>query len=103
MKLKTEIEQDCFDLFMDEDDFAERHLIDGKSIPCVIDEESLKQRQGSNELGIEEASMLLFTPVYWIPKKKVIGDGMMVDGKTCTVVAWNVNAGMNEIALKHNS
>ena len=102
IRLKSEIERDCQDVFMDEDDFAEKHLVDGHSIPCVIDDEQLKLRQGSNELGVEEGTMLLFTPVFWIKKKKPIGAGMMVDGKTYVVVSWNVNAGMNEIVLSHN-
>ena len=103
MNLKSEIERDCQNLFMDEDDFAEKHLVDHKSIPCVIDNDRLMDRQGSNELGVEEASLLIYTPVFWIPQKKNIDDVMMFDGKTYTAVSWNVNAGMNEIALKRNS
>lgn len=101
MNLKCEIKRDCQGLFMYEDDFAERHLVDGKAIPCIIDNEELKQRQGSNELGIEECSLLIFTPVYWLPDKKAIGDAITFDGKTYVVASWNVDLGMNEIALTH--
>lgn len=103
MKLKSEIEKDCCELYMDLDDFAEWHLFNGKKIPCVVDDESLKERQGTNELGIEEASLLIFTPVIWVQDKKKPGDIITYDGKTYVVVVWNVNAGMNEIALKRNS
>ena len=79
--------------------FGGTFIIDGKEVPCVRDEEELKTRQGTNDLGVTDSTLLLFTPVYYIRTRKEPGDTMMVNSKTYVIDDWKVNAGMNEIAL----
>ena len=101
MTLKDEIANDINFVFMALDDFAEEHLVDGKTIKCVIDNDSLKTRQGTAEIGIDESSLLLFAKVEDLPKKKK-GGLLNVDHKQYKIDDWKVNFGMVEIALSQN-
>ncbi len=101
MTFKDEIANDINFVFLALDDFAEEHLVDGKKILCVIDDEALKTRQGSAEIGIDECTLLLFAKVEDLPKKKK-GGLLNVDHKQYMIDDWKVNFGMAEIALHQN-
>ena len=101
MTLKDEIANDINLVFLALDDFAEEHLVDGKKILCVIDNDSLKTRQGTAEIGIDESTLLLFAKVEDLPKKKK-GGLLNVDHKQYMIDDWKVNFGMAEIALSQN-
>ena len=101
MALKDEIMNDINNVFLDFNDFAEEHIVNGKKILCVVDEDSLKTRQGSAEIGIDESTLLLFAKVTDLPKKK-IGGLLNVDNKQYMIDDWKVNFGMAEIVLHQN-
>ncbi len=101
MTLKDEIANDIDNVFLNLGDFAEIHLVDGKEILCVLDDESLKTRQGSAEIGIDESTLLLFAKVEDLPKKKQ-GGLLNIDHKMYMIDDWKVNFGMAEIALHQN-
>lgn len=101
MTLKDEIANDLNGVFLDIDEFAETHLVEGKEIKCVIDNDSLKNRQGSAEIGIDESTLLLFAQVEDLPKKQK-GGLLNVDHKEYMIDDWKVNFGMAEIVLSRN-
>ena len=101
MTLKDEMANDINLVFLALDDFAELHLIDGKEVFCVIDNDSLKTRQGTAEIGIDECSLLLFAKVDDLPEKKK-GGILIIDHKPYKIEDWKVNFGMAEIALSQN-
>lgn len=101
MTLKDEITNDINFVFLALDDFAEEHLVEGKTIKCVIDNDSLKTRQGTAEIGIDECTLLLFAKVDDLPEKKK-GGVLNVDHKIYKIEDWKVNFGMAEIALSQN-
>ncbi len=101
MTLKDEITIDIDDVFLNLGDFAEIHLVEGKEILCVLDDESLKTRQGSAEIGIDEGTLLLFAKAEDLPKKKK-GGLLKVDHKIYMIDDWKVNFGMAEIVLHQN-
>ena len=92
---------DINNVFLGLDDFAEEHLVDGKKILCVIDNDTLKTRQGTAEIGVDESTLLLFAKVEDLPKKKK-GGLLNVDHKQYMIDDWKVNFGMAEIALHQN-
>ncbi len=98
--LKDIIKHDIDHVFMNGEDFAELHIIDELEIPCVIDDETLKERQGTNELDVTDSTMLLFVPQKYLPKTKVKGEKMNIDGKIYTINTWTNNMGMAEITLQ---
>ena len=101
MTFKDEIANDIENVFLDIGEFAEEHLVDGKRILCVIDNDTLKTRQGSAEIGIDESTLLLFAKVEDLPKKKQ-GGLLNIDHKVYMIDDWKVNFGMAEIALHQN-
>ena len=101
MTLKDEITNDINNVFLGFEDFAELHLVDGKEILCVLDDEALKTRQGSAEIGIDEGTLLLFANIKDLPEKKKSGV-LNVDHKIYKVEDWKVNFGMAEIVLSQN-
>lgn len=101
MSLKGEIINDIDNVFLNFDDFAEEHIIEGKKVLCIYDEETLKTRQGSAEIGVDESTLLLFAKVEDLPKRKK-GGLLNVDHKEYMIDDWNVNFAMAEIALHRN-
>lgn len=101
MTFKEELLEDIDNIFLNLDEFGERHLVDGKTIICMLDDDSLKLRQGSNELSISDSSLLLFAKKSDLPRK-VVGDDILIDGKVYIVDDWKVNLGMAEVVLHRN-
>ena len=101
MSLKDEILNDIDTVFFFIEDFGEEHIIDGKPVICVFDDDALKIRSGSNELSVSESSMLLFAKVSDLPQK-VVGDELLLDGRIYIVDDWKVNLGVAEVALHQN-
>ena len=99
MSLKDEIAKDIDDIFLDLGDFAETHLVEGRNILCVMDDETLKTRQGSAEISVDESTLLLFAKESDLPIRRKILD---IDHKPYIVDDWKINAGMVEIALHQN-
>ena len=101
MTFKDEIANDINNVFLSEDEFAEMHLVEGKNIPCVLDDEALKTRQGSAEIGVDESTLLLFAHVNDLPKRKK-GGLLNIDHKEYMIDDWKVNFGMAEVVLHRN-
>ena len=101
MTLKDEINNDINNVFLGVNDFAEEHLVEGRKILCVLDNETLKTRQGSAEIGIDESTLLLFANINDLPKKQA-GGLLNVDHKEYMIDDWKVNFGMAEIVLHRN-
>lgn len=101
MTLKDEMTNDINLVFLAFDDFAELHLVEGKEVFCILDDEALKTRQGSAEIGIDESTLLLFAKVEDLPKRKK-GGLLNVDHKIYMIDDWKVNFGMAEITLHQN-
>jgi hypothetical protein len=99
MSLKEDILRDIDGTFMNEEDFCELHIVDGLEVPCIKDEEQLKNRQGTNELDVTDSNLLLFIPQKYLPKQKLKDEEMDVDGKIYRVNTWHNNCGIAEIAL----
>ena len=101
MSLKDEILNDINNVFLNLEDFAEEHIIDGKPVICMFDDDALKVRSGSNELSVSESTLLLFAKDSDLPRK-VVGDDLLIDGRIYVVDDWKVNLGIAEVALHQN-
>lgn len=99
MSLKDEILSDINDVFLNFEDFAEFHYVEGQNILCVLDDEALKTRQGTAEIGIDESTLLLFAKVEDLPEKRKL---LNIDNKEYIVDDWKENFSMAEIALHQN-
>lgn len=101
MTFQEEMLLDVESVFLTLGEFAELHHVEGKEIICVFDDEALKTRQGTAEIGIDESTLLLFAKVEDLPEKKR-GGLLNIDGKEYMIDDWKVNQGMAEIALHQN-
>lgn len=101
MTFKELLIADIDNVFLNFEEYGEEHIIDGKQVICVFDEDKLTERQGSNELAVSDSSILLFAKQDDLPRRKVNGDKLVIDGKVYEVDDWKVNFGMAEVVLSH--
>lgn len=101
MSFKDDILNDINNVFFSFEDFGEEHIIDGKPVICIFDDDALKIRSGSNELSVSESTLLLFAKVSDLPRK-VVGDELLIDGRIYIVDDWKVNLSVAEVALHQN-
>ena len=59
MTFKEQIQQDLDTVFLNLDEFAELHRVEGKQIPVVVDNDQLVKLKQGQILGLVEADMLL--------------------------------------------
>lgn len=101
MSFKDELLKDIDNIFLNLEDFGETHIIDGKSVVCMLDDDALKMRQGSNDLSVSESSLLLFAKESDLPRKAA-GDTVTINGRIYIIDDWKVNLGVAEIVLHQN-
>jgi hypothetical protein len=99
--LKDEIARDIDSVFMDLDEFAELHVIEGSEIPVVIAPDEQIELAGGAALGLGENSITLYARTQDLPKRKRSGSVLSLDGKECTIVKWSEHMGMSVIVLDH--
>lgn len=81
------------------DTFGKPHRVEGKTIVAIFDEHALKERQGGAELGVAESSLMLFAKVEDLPKQRIPGSNLNIDGVEYIVDDWSPEDGMARIAL----
>ncbi len=101
MSFKDELLKDIDNIFLNLEEFGETHIIDGKSVVCMLDDDALKMRQGSNDLSVSESSLLLFAKESDLPRKAT-GDTVTINGRIYIIDDWKVNLGVAEIVLHQN-
>ncbi len=101
MTLKDEILADINNVFLSEDDFGGKHIVNHKEIICMFDDDKLTERQGSNELAVSDSSALLFANSSDLPTRMPNGSRIEIDGKIYVIDDWKENLGMSEIVLHH--
>lgn len=57
-------------VFLNLAEFGEEHKVDGKTITVVLDDNALKERQGGQELGVAESSLMLYAAVEDLPPRR---------------------------------
>ena len=96
---KAMVARDRQGVFLNLAEFGEEHRIEGKTIPAVLDENALKQRQGGQEFGVAESSLQLYAAVEDLPARRPAGEGLNVDGREYIINDWSEDMGMATIAL----
>ena len=99
MTFKEMLESDIKNVFLNIDELGSLHLIEGKEIICIFDDEALRERQAGAELGVSESSILIFANTDDLPCKKGAGEHLLVDHQEYLVDAWDENMGITQIAL----
>jgi len=98
---KNQIEKDL-QTFINFNEFGEEHVIEGKKIIIVLDDDKLIERQSGAELGITGSTLLFYAKTKDLPKKKAFGLSLMVDGREYLVDSWTETAGIAQVVLSKN-
>ena len=81
---KGQLEKDIFNVFFNNDEFSDYHLVDGKSMHVLFDEYELKKNDTSDKVateGIYLDQLLIFVPVDEFGPKPRTGRSIGLDGK----------------------
>ena len=99
MTLAEQILADNESVFLELDDFAETHRIDGKELNISVDSDRLDQMKQNGNLAVDGADFMFFVRSREI-KKVNPGSFINFDGKECKVIYWTENKGIASVALQ---
>lgn len=102
MSFKELIQKDLDAVFLNLDEFAELHRVEGKQIPVVVDNDQLIKLKQGQILGLVEADMLLMGKETDFPDDIEPGSLLNVDGREYIVTNSGKDMGLVEVALSQN-
>lgn len=105
MSFKDQIKQDLSDIFLNLDEFADLHRIEGKEVPVVIDSDIMAKlsKIGDNRIhGMDEADMVLMGKASDLPENLDPGRLLNLDGREVIVVTTTSEMGLVQIAVRQN-
>ncbi len=101
-KFKDLIAADIGNVFMNPDEFAEPHTVDGVSMVVTVDNDRLKERSKKEYDGLSVGELLFFAPAAAFTKRPVQDRPMNFDGRAMIVFDVREDLGMLEIILNQN-
>lgn len=105
MSFKDQIKQDLSDIFLNLDEFADLHRIEGKEVPVVIDSDIMAKlsKIGDNRIhGMDEADMIIMGKASDLPENLDPGRLLNLDGREVIVVTTSSEMGLVQIAVRQN-
>lgn len=105
MSFKDQIKQDLSDVFLNLDEFADIHRLEGKEVPVVIDSDMLEKlsKIGDNRIhGMDEADMVIMGKASDLPENLDPGRLLNLDGREVIVVTTTSEMGLVQIAVRQN-
>lgn len=102
MSFKEQIQKDLDAVFLNLEDFAELHRVEGVKIAVVVDSDRLNKLKQGHILGLVEADMLLMGKKADFPANLEPGRLLNVDGREMIVENSGENMGLVEVALRQN-
>ena len=105
MSFKDQIKQDLSDIFLNLDEFADLHRIEGKEVPVVSDSDIMAKlsKIGDNRIhGMDEADMVIMGKASDLPENLDPGRLLNLDGREVIVVTTTSEMGLVQIAVRQN-
>ena len=105
MSFKDQIKQDLSDVFLNLDEFADLHRIEGNEVTVVIDSDIMTKlsKIGDNRIhGMDEADMVIMGKASDLPGNLDPGRLLNVDGREVIVVTTTSEMGLVQIAVRQN-
>lgn len=105
MSFKDQIKQDLSDVFLNLDEFADLHRIEGKEVPVVIDSDIMAKlsKIGDNRIhGMDEADMVIMGKASDLPENLDPGRLLNLDSREVIVVTTTSEMGLVQIAVRQN-
>lgn len=101
MSFKTQFIKDL-SIVMNDDEFAETHIIDGQAINCIVDNDRLIDRSKKEYDGISVGEILIFLKVEDMNKAPREGNLILFDNRQMQVFSVREDMGMYEVILTQN-
>ena len=102
MSFKEQIRKDLNTVFLNLNEFAELHRVEGAEIAIVVDNDQLNKLKQGQILGLIEADMLLMGQASDFPADLEPGRLLNVDGRELIVANSGKDMGLVEVALRQN-
>ena len=102
MSFKEQIQKDLDAVFLNLNEFAEHHRVEGVQIAVVVDSDQLNNLKQGQILGLIEADMLLMGRESDFPPNLEPGRLLNVDGRELIVENAGKAMGLVEVALRQN-
>jgi hypothetical protein len=105
VSFRDQIKQDLSDVFLNLDEFADLHRIEGKEVPVVIDSDIMAKlsKIGDNRIhGMDEADMVIMGKASDLPENLDPGRLLNLDGREVIVVTTTSEMGLVQIAVRQN-
>lgn len=102
MSFKETIQADLSSIFFNLDEFAELHIIDGKEMKVIVDEDMLKERQIKAAEGVYTGTLLFHVEKSTFGEKPAVGQRLRFDNRVFTVNDFQDSDGMYTITLEGN-
>ncbi|MBR1625593.1 MAG: hypothetical protein IJ681_00445 [Bacteroidales bacterium] len=100
MSFNDDVIADINNVYMNVDEFGSPHSIEGgEPIICVFDDEALRERLSGQDIGVAQATILLFAKTAALPPKKPVGSHFNIDGAEYLIDDWSEDMGVSQIAL----
>lgn len=102
---KDVLKDDVNNTFMNLDEFADTHIVDGKEIPVIIDENEIIEREKkmkSNMDGVYVKQKLIYVKADDFGALPAIGRAIMLDGKRYIVIDAVDEQGVYSITMESN-
>lgn len=100
MGLREQDAENLRDVLFQEDDLGEWHMIDGKRMLVLLDNDALRSRQDLGGIvGLDKGFILYFARASEFERRPQTGNVQMFDGKAMKVMTCNEDFGMLEVTL----
>lgn len=102
MSFKEQILADLDAVFLNLDEFAELHRVEGAEIAVVMDNDQMNKLKKGQILGLIEADILLLGKESDFPANLEPGRLLNLDGRELSIVNSGRDLGLVEVALSQN-
>ena len=86
------------DVFLNIDEIAETHTVDGKEMVCVLEDATINGADGWRMLS--ESTVKLYAKTENFPRRRMHGESIYIDGVGYEIVTWNDEMGMTRMELQ---
>ena len=99
---KDMVAEDRARTFLDPVFFGQTATIDGKSISIMLDDDTLQEMQGGQDLAVAESATLFFARSEDLPPRRPAGHSLNVNGRECLIDKWTEVMGLSMIVLREH-
>jgi hypothetical protein len=99
MDFKDALAADIDNVFFETKEFADNAIIDGKSVPIILDNDALNGKSETYAVGLSEGEQLIFIKQKDLLRPPLPGEQMTIDGKQWYVRHSLSNKGVFELRI----